>query len=385
MSIVASSSTLETKVADRIRQYRQKIDRIPALQKSLASGDHDEDTMRGLQLQLEECHAARLEETEFLLDAARFIQRYENEEDLDGDHTITTTTSGVEADDVDPSAAAATAAAVLLPPTMDSFVTVTAKRHRHRVLLEYMSRFDGDVDATRALMITMTPSRRGTYAAEHYTCSTCDVPLLYDAHQSQLICPQCAVAFPHMEMNALNQTFDQEQSSQLITSYSYKRLNHFMDYLNSLQGRDSAEIPKDVIDAVALEFKKNRVATRNAITPAKVREYLKKLSLQRHYEHVHTIASLLNGIPPPQLGVDLEKTFRAMFLEIQKPFERHCPSSRKNFLSYSYCLHKFANLVGRDDLTVHFPLLKSQDKLFACDHIFKKICADLNWEFVPSV
>lgn len=32
-----------------------------------------------------------------------------------------------------------------------------------------------------------------------------------------------------------------------------------------------------------------------------------------------------------------------------------------------------------------FPLLKSNDKLYAQDQIWKKICRDLQWEFIPSL
>ena len=32
-----------------------------------------------------------------------------------------------------------------------------------------------------------------------------------------------------------------------------------------------------------------------------------------------------------------------------------------------------------------FPLLKSTEKLYAQDQIWKKICKDLRWEFIPSV
>lgn len=39
----------------------------------------------------------------------------------------------------------------------------------------------------------------------------------------------------------------------------------------------------------------------------------------------------------------------------------------------------------QDDLLRYFPLLKSSEKLYAQDQIWKKICRDLLWEFIPSV
>ena len=52
-----------------------------------------------------------------------------------------------------------------------------------------------------------------------------------------------------------------------------------------------------------------------------------------------------------------------MFKEIQVPFMKHCPENRKNFLSYSYVLHKFCELLELDYLLEYFPLLKSREKL----------------------
>ncbi len=74
-----------------------------------------------------------------------------------------------------------------------------------------------------------------------------------------------------------------------------------------------------------------------------------------------------------------------MFSEIQEPFEKHCPTTRKNFLSYSYVLYKFCELLGEDSLKQHFPLLKSAEKLYAQDSIWKNICKELGWEFIRSI
>lgn len=50
-----------------------------------------------------------------------------------------------------------------------------------------------------------------------------------------------------------------------------------------------------------------------------------------------------------------------------------------------YTLYKFCELLGEDEYLQYFPLLKSNEKLFAQDQIWRKICKDLRWEFIPSV
>ena len=55
-----------------------------------------------------------------------------------------------------------------------------------------------------------------------------------------------------------------------------------------------------------------------------------------------------------------EEKLRMMFKEIQGPFMKHCPKTRKNFLSYSYVLHKFVQLLELDSFLPCFTLLKSR-------------------------
>jgi hypothetical protein len=42
-------------------------------------------------------------------------------------------------------------------------------------------------------------------------------------------------------------------------------------------------------------------------------------------------------------------------------------------------------LLEQDQYLESFQLLKSRDKLLVQDSIWKKICVDLGWEFIPSL
>ena len=50
-----------------------------------------------------------------------------------------------------------------------------------------------------------------------------------------------------------------------------------------------------------------------------------------------------------ELVLELEEKLRNMFKEIQVPFLKHSPLIRKNFLSYSYVIHKFIQLLEKDE------------------------------------
>ena len=116
-----------------------------------------------------------------------------------------------------------------------------------------------------------------------------------------------------------------------------------------------------------------------------IKEYLKKLKLNKYYEHIPQILFRITGIPPPNFNKQQEEKLRLMFKEIQSPWREECPKGRKNFLSYSYVLHKFCELLGFDYLLEYFPLLKSREKLHQQDIIWEKMCKDLKWEYIPSL
>ncbi len=169
-----------------------------------------------------------------------------------------------------------------------------------------------------------------------------------------------------------------------INHLAYKRINHFNDWLNKLQGKEGTEVPDEVKEAVRAELKKYRVTSSHDITPDRVRQYLKKLRLDKYYDNVYSIAHALGGPPPKRFPQDLENRLKEMFVQVQTPWEQTKPAKRKNFLSYAYCLHKFCELLGADEYLESLSLLKSAEKLHAQDEMWKGVCDVLKWEFIPS-
>lgn len=108
-------------------------------------------------------------------------------------------------------------------------------------------------------------------------------------------------------------------------------------------------IPEEVMSEVICEIKKRRIQNIAALTEQDIREILKKLNRSKYYEHSAHILSRLNGNPPPTITPEIEEKIRAMFQEIQAPFLLYCPDDRTNFLSYSYILYKFFELLELDE------------------------------------
>ena len=213
-------------------------------------------------------------------------------------------------------------------------------------------------------------------------CVHCNIELILNSAEALCECSQCG----HVEFIILDSDKPSyKEPPREVSYFAYKRINHFNEWLAQFQAKESTEIPNDVFDSIWVEIKKERFTNMALLTQTKVRDILKKLRLNKYYEHVPHIINRLNGLPAPIMNRETEEKLRNMFKEIQIPFLKHCPKERKNFLSYSYVLHKFVQLLGYDQYLVNFPLLKSREKLHQQDIIWKEICEDLKWEFIRSI
>lgn len=155
--------------------------------------------------------------------------------------------------------------------------------------------------------------------------------------------------------------------------------------MSQFQAKESYEISPNIIELIKSEIKKQRIKNLDYTKIDQVKKILKKLKLNDYYEHIAYIISKITNKSAPCINRDTEEILKKMFDKIQEPFEKHCPKDRINFLSYSYVLHKFFQLLNLHEFVKCFPLLKSRQKLRIQDKIWKKICMECEWEFFPSV
>lgn len=217
-------------------------------------------------------------------------------------------------------------------------------------------------------------------SAEH--CTRCNIAREELSAEGILVCPSCGSEEYMMVVSDFSSFRDPPKDR---NNYAYKKINHLNEILNQFQAKESTIIPDDVMNEVVCEVKKRRIQNIAELTEKDMREILKKLNRSKYYEHAAHILSRLNGNPPPTITPEIEEKIRAMFQEIQGPFLLYCPDDRTNFLSYSYILYKFFELLELDEYKCYFSLLKSRDRLIEHDMIWKKICESLRWEFIQSV
>jgi len=226
-----------------------------------------------------------------------------------------------------------------------------------------------------------------TYKVKHTVhrtdkCKICSNNMLYTLTNSELICKSCG----YTETIIINsEKTSYKDPPREVSYFAYKRINHFNEWLAQFQAKESTEIPDNVYRDIHSEIEKNINLAYKTITRDQVRGILKKLGYNKYYEHIPHIINILTGKKAPSLTSKEEDQLRSLFKEIQTPFANNCPEDRKNFLSYSYVLHKLCELLEYDYLLPNFPLLKSREKLLQQDKIWKCICNDLRWQFIQSI
>lgn len=233
--------------------------------------------------------------------------------------------------------------------------------------------------ASRMKLTTLLTEER-VDSLEH--CEACNMAREEMNGEGTLVCPGCGSEEYMMVVSDFPSFRDPPKER---NNYAYKKINHLNEILNQFQAKESTIIPDEVMHEVVCEIKKRRIQNVAELNEKDMREILKKLNRSKYYEHATHILSRLNGNPPPTITPEIEEKIRTMFQEIQAPFLLYCPDDRTNFLSYSYILYKFFELLELDEYKVYFPLLKSRDRLIAHDEIWKKICDYLKWEFIQSI
>jgi len=168
-----------------------------------------------------------------------------------------------------------------------------------------------------------------------------------------------------------------------VCFYAYKRINHFKEILSQFQGKETTQVHTDVIENIKLQIKKERINLEQ-LTNLKTKEILKKLGYNKYYEHIPFIKDKL-GIKPPIMTPELEETLCNLFIELQSPYSKYCPDDRVNFLNYYYTAYKLCELLGEEKYLPLLPLLKDREKRIEQDNIWKKICEELDWEFIPTI
>jgi len=220
-----------------------------------------------------------------------------------------------------------------------------------------------------------------TYVYDKEKCQYCNkgevIPIDYEGI---MVCNNCFKNTPYL--------FDHDKPSykeppKEVSFYAYKRINHFREILAQFQAKETTQIPAKLIEDLKKQIVKERIKLEE-LTNKTTKDMLKKLGYNKYYEHIPFIKDKL-GIKPPIMSQETEEKLCSLFLEIQKPYSIVCPDNRTNFLNYYYTIYKLCEMLNQRQFLSYFPMLKDREKIIEQDEIWKKICKELNWKFIPTV
>ncbi len=214
-----------------------------------------------------------------------------------------------------------------------------------------------------------------------YYCNICNNEKIFDSNEGIILCTHCGIQEKILVDTDKPSYKDPPRE---ISYFAYKKINHFNEWLAQFQAKETTDITPEVYEKIINELKKENINFKT-VKQKKIRETLKKLNLNKYYEHVPHILNRLSGRPAPKIPRETEEKLRIMFKDIQTPWQKHCPKDRSNFLSYAYVLYKCLQLLDEDEYLQEFNLLKSREKLAEQDALWKLICKDLQWQYIKTI
>ena len=219
------------------------------------------------------------------------------------------------------------------------------------------------------------------YLKDMDTCSYCNIGIMTPLEdEGVLICDNCARHIPYL---IENEKPNYKEPPKEVCFYSYKKITHFKEIISQFQAKETTQIPNEHIELIEQQIKKERI-TLDDLNYIKMKEILKKLELNKYYEHIAFIKNKL-GIPPPVFSQELEETLCNLFMEILVPYAQVCPHTRVNFLNYHFVLYKLLELLDEKQYLPNIQMLKDDEKIVEQDDIWTKICNIKGWKAIPTV
>ncbi len=262
-------------------------------------------------------------------------------------------------------------------------VDVLSQMEARRMFYSIASKWMTDKEAN-----SFVDEDRGASSNSSNWCNTCEraTQMLLDEKNGLRVCNECGTTSAYIgAASARYLPYDHEAPP---APCPYRRSNHFNEYLDSFMARQSGSVPDAVFESIFSELRKQRLTDYSQLNQKRLRGIMKNLRLNKYYESAPFILYRIKGEKPPQITPVIEQELKSNFDLIQGPFEKvvkQIAPERKNFLSYSYTIYKMLQLMELDYLLEYFSLLKSREKLLVQDKIWKGICDEIGWRFIPSV
>lgn len=228
---------------------------------------------------------------------------------------------------------------------------------------------------------------KGSYVniQDERICPYCKIAADFIEREGEIRCRKCGWNREYMEctMNSLAQGETRD-----FRAGSYKRINHFLDYLQHLQAKEETIPPETLVQEL-----KNHIINELHLSLEscprfvldRIVEYVKKNKFQRRYtvRSVQLYHYVFQSTSEKLLHSDI-RNLKSKFKMLLALYYKYVPTSRKNFLSYPFCAFCLIRLIHPKHRLLEFvQMLKNLPKLQPQAEIVQKIFVTLGWEFAP--
>lgn len=260
------------------------------------------------------------------------------------------------------------------------YIQITQKSNRGNLVDEYINAMNG---------LSENDLKSGQ-PPDLFNCDNCGEDLHSNTTVSLLVCTKCGLTKEWQDPD-LPQWSDEVDFSK---TYRYKKLGYFIEHLYRMQAQECTVIPDFVINNVMMKLREKRIKSNDKIDKKTIKTILKELDMTTYYDNINSIIRTISGKQAPKFPEDLEDKLICMFMRTLEPFEKYKSliPSRNNYLSYPYAIRKLLEIISHEEnnsevleFKQYFGLLKSRNKTWEHERVWKKICEENSWPFIPSI
>lgn len=211
------------------------------------------------------------------------------------------------------------------------------------------------------------------------SCKDCSLAL-QRADDLLFSCPGCGYAIKHFASAA---SYQENNRINVAQRYVYDKRAHFGDSIKKFQSIQNTTISDQVYKDILDKIKSHEIPIKN-LTKTHLYEFLKLTKHSDHYEDINLIYSEITGTPPYNIR-HLEQRLFELFDEVDPVYERIKPEGRTNFLNGQFVLFKLLQKLHYPCREDDFYILKTREKMLEHDQMWKKICNELQWTYIPTV
>lgn len=209
-------------------------------------------------------------------------------------------------------------------------------------------------------------------------CQDCGIKLtVYD--DSVYICTACGYT---VNGHVSTPSFNESNRINVSHRYIYDKKAHFSDSVKKFQGKQNTTISDKLYKTIETKMRNHNIS-KSELTIDHLYEFLRSTGFSDHYEDVSLIFHKITGHELPDIS-HLESPLYKLFAQIDAIYDRYKEPGRVNFLNGQFVLFKLLQKLKYPCSEDDFYFLKTREKILEHDRIWKGLCLELNWEYIPT-